>query len=85
MTENEIPVSGGSLRCTDGQMVTPEKCRFCMHSRYFVIDGVSHRSPALAFCLRERVCEEVEVSRATAVGCAERRGDGYASVGNILS
>lgn len=85
MTENEIPVSGGSLQCTDGRRVTPEKCRFCMHSRYFVIDGVSHRSPALAFCLRERVCEEVEVSWATAVGCAERRGDGYASVGNILS
>ena len=85
MTENELPVTDGHLRCTDGRMVTPEKCRFCMHSRYFVIDGVAERSPALAFCLRERVCKEVAFSRATAVGCAETRGDGYASVGNILS
>lgn len=85
MTESEIPVENGRLRCTDGRMVTPEKCRFCMHSRYFVIDGVSHRSPALAFCLRERVCEEVAYAKASVVGCAERRGDGYSSVGNILS
>lgn len=66
-------------------MVSPKKCRFCMHSRYFVINGVSERSPALAFCLRERVCKEVDAAKATAVGCAEERGDGYANVGNILS
>ncbi|HJJ90682.1 MAG TPA: hypothetical protein O0W88_02350 [Methanocorpusculum sp.] len=82
---DEILVSNGILRCTDGKIVTPERCRFCMHSRYFVINGISHRSSALAFCQRERVCKEIDVSRATIVGCAEKHGDGYANIGNILS
>lgn len=85
MTVNEFPVSGGFLICTNGSRVTPETCRFCMHSRYFVINGVQERSPALAFCLKERVTKEVDVKRSTAVGCAEGRGDGYSSIGNILS
>jgi hypothetical protein len=85
MIANEIPVTGDHLRCTDGRIVTPEKCRFCIHSRYFVIEGVVERSPALAFCLRERVCKRVDFARATVVGCAEEYGDGYASVGNVLS
>ncbi|MDD4133334.1 MAG: hypothetical protein PHT86_05575 [Methanocorpusculum sp.] len=85
MTVNEFPVSGGFLICTNGSLVTPETCRFCMHSRYFVINGVQERSPALAFCLKERVTKEVDVKRSTAVGCAEGRGDGYSSIGNILS
>lgn len=85
MTANEVPVVAGRLRCTDGSMVTTEKCRFCMHSRYFVIAGVAERSPALAFCLRERVTKEINVAKATAVGCAEDRGDGYGNIGNIIS
>ena len=85
MTANEIVVTAGKLPCTDGRTVTPEKCRFCMHSRYFVIAGVRERSPALAFCLRERTTKEIDVTKATAVGCAEERGDGYASIGNIIS
>ncbi|MDV0441624.1 hypothetical protein [Methanorbis furvi] len=85
MTVNEISVQQGKLRCTDGTSVTPEKCRFCLHSRYFVIAGVAERSPALAFCLRERTTKEIDVTKASAVGCAEERGDGYASIGNIIS
>ncbi|MDR3102504.1 MAG: hypothetical protein LBU24_04710 [Methanocalculaceae archaeon] len=85
MTVNETLVMDGRLRCTNGRIVTPETCRFCMHSRYFIINGTACRSPALAFCLRERAGKEVEVTRAAAVGCAEERGDGYASIGNIIS
>ena len=85
MPMNEISVRAGKLMCTDGRTVTPDRCRFCLHSRYFVVDGVQERSPALAFCLRERATKEVEVLRATAVGCADERGDGYSSIGNIIS
>ena len=85
MTVNEITVSGGTLICTDGKKVTTDRCRFCMHSRYFVIDGIQEKSPALAFCQIERVTKTPDYKRATAVGCAEKRGDGYASIGNIIS
>ncbi len=85
MTVNEISVDAGKLVCTNGRTITPDRCRFCMHSRYFVVDGVRERSPALAFCLRERATKEVDVLRATAIGCGDERGDGYASIGNIIS
>jgi len=82
---SERSVEGGSLLCSDGRMVTPEKCRFCIHSRYFVINGKQERSPALAFCLRERVTKNVDCGKATVVGCAESKGDGYSNLGNIIS
>ena len=85
MTVNELPVSGGKVTCTDGRLRSTENCRFCIHSRYFVIDGKQERSPSLAFCLRERTVKEVEYLRATAVGCAESRGDGFSCIGNIIA
>lgn len=85
MTVTELFVSDKKVLCTDGKFVSLEKCRFCIHSRYFVVDGVSKRSPSLAFCNRERVTEEVDFMRATKVGCAEMRGDGYSSIGCIIS
>jgi hypothetical protein len=56
-----------------------------MHSRYFIIDGMVEQSPSLVFCLRKRVCKEVNFARVTVVGCAEKYGDGYVNIGNILS
>ena len=85
MTVNELPVIGGVLTCTDGREVTPEKCRMCMHSRYFVINGISEKSPSLAFCQVERVIKTPDIPRSTAVGCAEKRGDGFHNVSNIFS
>ena len=84
MTVNELAVSGGKVTCTDGRLRSTENCRFCVHSRYFVIGGVQERSPALAFCLRERAVKEVDYQKASAVGCAESRGDGFSSIGNII-
>jgi len=81
----ERVVDAGYLICSDGRMVTPENCRFCLHSRYFVINEKQERSPALAFCLRERVTNNVDCGKATAVGCAESKGDGYSNIGNIIS
>ncbi len=85
MTETEIPVVNGTLRCTNGRTVTPTDCRFCMHSRYFIINGKKERSPALAFCLCERVTKPAAYEKARAVGCAERAGDGFANIGNIIA
>ena len=85
MTENEIPVVKGQLLCPDGRSVSPDICRFCLHSRYFIIRGVRMRSPALAFCLRERVVENPDTGAAEAVGCAAKKGCGYSNIGNIIS
>jgi len=56
-----------------------------MHSRYFVIGGKQEKSPALAFCQVERVTKVPDIPRSTAVGCAEKRGDGFHNVSNIFS
>ena len=85
MTVSELPVSAGKVTCTDGRLRSTENCRFCVHSRYFVINGVQERSPSLAFCLRERTTKEVAYLQASAVGCAESRGDGFSSIGNIIA
>ncbi len=85
MTENEIPVVNGKLFCPDGREVSPEICRFCLYSRYFLIRGVKMRSPALAFCLHERVDTTPDIPAAAAVGCAAKGGCGYTSIGNIIS
>jgi len=85
MAVTERTIIDGKLECSNGQAVTSEKCRFCLHSRYFVINGKQERSPALAFCLRERVTKNIDCTKATAVGCSEEKGDGYANIGNIIS
>ena len=85
MTVNELPVSSGKVTCTDGRLRSTDNCRFCVHSRYFVINGIQERSPSLAFCLRERTTKEVAYLQASAVGCAESRGDGFSSIGNIIA
>ena len=82
---HEIPIKDKQLTCTDGVKRDIMYCRMCRHSRYFIVDGKQERSPALAFCLRERVDKPVSLEKATAVGCVESAGDGFSSVTNIIS
>ena len=85
MTIFDRSVENGHVTCSDGSTRLIGDCRFCIHSRYFVVDGIERRSPALAFCLKERVTESVDCNKATVVGCAEYRGEGYVNIGNIIS
>ncbi|HJJ42283.1 MAG TPA: hypothetical protein O0W90_03075 [Methanocorpusculum sp.] len=85
MTMNEIKVKDEMLICTDGRKINIEKCRFCIHSRYFIINGRAEKSPSLAYCNIQRVTKEADFRKADAVGCAEMRGDGFSSIGNIIS
>jgi len=85
MTMNEIPVHAKKLTCPDGHAVTLDNCRFCIYSRYFIIQGYQKQSPALAFCLRERVTRVPDIAEASAVGCAADPDSGYTSIGNIIS
>lgn len=81
----KIQIENGRLRCTDGKMRSVDNCRFCVHSRKFIIAGKEEKSPALAYCVRERVTKSVAYEKAEAVICAEERGDGFSSIGNIIA
>jgi hypothetical protein len=82
---NEIAVTKGRLTCTDGQHRDTTYCALCRHSRYFIIDGKRVPSPALACCTIVRAADRIDVTQASAVGCAETSGDGFSNVGNIIS
>jgi hypothetical protein len=79
-----LEVSGGKVSCLPGKEMTIGHCRFCVHSRSFRVRGRDVPSPALAFCVRNRACEEVNLTDVEAVTCADRRGEGYRSMMNII-
>lgn len=88
MAEGEyrvLEVRGGKVRCTPGTDATVAHCRFCVYSRFFRIGGKDYRSPALAFCVRTNAPDEVNLSTVEAVTCADRRGEGYRSMLNVIS
>ena len=87
MTDDDyrlLPVRKGRVPCLPGQEETVEHCRFCVHARYFEEGGRFVKSPGLAYCLRHRTTEKVDVSKVTAVKCADRQGEGYRSMMNII-
>jgi hypothetical protein len=79
-----LEVSGGRVLCLPDKEETIEHCRFCVYSRYFRVRGELVTSPALAYCLRHRATEEVDLRAVEAVSCADRRGEGYRSMMNII-
>jgi hypothetical protein len=87
MTDQEyrvLEVTRGKVPCLPEKDVTIEHCRFCVHSRYFLVRGTYVKSPALAYCLRHRATEEVDLTIVEAVQCADRSGEGYRSMMNII-
>jgi len=87
MTDHEyrvLEVTKGKVPCLPGKDETIEHCRFCVHSRYFRVRGEYVKSPALAYCLRHRATEEVDLKIVEAVQCADRKGEGYQSMMNII-
>jgi hypothetical protein len=83
-TYRVLEVSGGKVSCLPGKEETIEHCRFCVYSRLFRVRGRDVPSPALAFCVRHRACEEVNLPDVEAVTCADRSGEGYRSMMNII-
>ena len=87
MTSNNyrvLEVRNGKVQCLPEKAETIEHCRFCVHSRYFRVRGEDIKSPALAYCLRHRATEEVDLSIVEAVQCADKGGEGYRSMMNII-
>ena len=79
-----LEVHDGHVPCLPGRDESVEHCRFCVHSRYFRVNGAYVKSPALAFCLRHRDAGKVDLKKVEAVKCGDRRGEGYRSMMSII-
>ena len=80
-----LSVAGGSVECLAGKMESIEKCRFCVHSAYFIVNKKMIKSPARAFCTFVRSGEDVSLSDVEAVVCDDEKFEGYRSIMNIIS
>jgi hypothetical protein len=79
-----LEVRSGRVSCLPGREETIEHCRVCVYSRYFRVRGVYVLSPSLAFCVRHRAWEEVNLREVEAVKCADLRGEGYRSMMSVI-
>jgi hypothetical protein len=88
MTNDEyriLPVTGGKVQCLPHKTEPTGNCGFCIHCREFRVAGKFVKSPSLAYCTKCRVTERVDFARADAVMCADRQGEGFHSITNIIS
>jgi hypothetical protein len=88
MPENEyriLPVTKGTVQCLPNKKEPVENCGFCVHCREFGIGSRFVTSPSLAYCTKSRVTERVDLTKVTAVKCADHRGGGFHSITNIIS
>ena len=81
----ELTVENGTVECRPGVRVGLDRCRFCASSRAFLEGGDWRESPALAYCMMHRTTREVDLRRVSAVRCADRSGEGFRSIMNIIS
>ncbi len=80
-----LKVEGGAVDCLPSVREPVEKCRFCVFSRYFKIKGTDYPSPALAFCVLHRQdSREIDLKQVDAVTCADRKGEGFRSMLNVI-
>ncbi len=80
----ELPVQGGLVPCLPGKEETVDHCRFCAHCREFLVGNDWVRSPSLAYCPTGGEVRAVDLRRVGAVRCADRRGEGYRSMMNVI-
>jgi hypothetical protein len=80
-----LPVTKGTVQCLPDKKEPTENCSFCIHCREFQIKGKFVKSPSLAYCTRCRVTDRVDLSKAQAVKCADRQGEGFHSITSIIS
>lgn len=80
-----LPVTSGKVQCLPHKTEPVENCGFCIHCREFRVRGKFVKSPSLAYCMKCRVTERVDVAKADAVRCADRQGEGFHSITSIIS
>ncbi|MBP2132843.1 hypothetical protein J2128_000764 [Methanomicrobium sp. W14] len=88
MTEKKLrtlPVEKQSVQCLPSKSEDIEKCRFCVHSVYFIENGKEIKSPARAYCTMSRSTESVNLKKVEEVVCDDDRKEGFRSIMNIIS
>jgi hypothetical protein len=80
-----LPVQNGRVQCLQEKKEPVENCSFCIHCREFSVKGRFVKSPSLAYCTKCRTTERVDLSKAEAVKCADRQGEGFHSFTSIIS
>ena len=81
----ELAVTRGKVPCRPGKDEPLEHCRLCIHAREFRVGGKFVKSPSLAYCVRCKDTEEVDLKKVDAVRCADRKGEGFHSIAGIIS
>ena len=87
MTQEEIrilPAVQGKVQCLAEKKEPVENCGFCIHCWEFDTGGKFVKSPSLAYCTKSRVTERVDLTKVTAVKCADRQGEGFHSITSII-
>ena len=79
-----LPVIKGNVQCLPEKKEAIAHCGLCIHCREFRIRGAFVKSPSLAYCMKCRVTEKVDVTQAEAVKCADRQGEGFHSIASII-
>jgi hypothetical protein len=80
-----IPAIKGRVQCLPEKKEPLEHCGLCIHCREFRIAGTFVKSPSLAYCMKCRVTDKVDFTRAEAVKCADRQGEGFHSITSLIS
>ena len=80
----ELDVQNGKVQCLPDKKEELDKCRFCIHCREFKVKGQYVKSPSLAYCAKCKITGEVDLSQVQAVRCADRQGEGFHSITNII-
>jgi hypothetical protein len=80
----EIPVIKGKVQCLADKEEPVGHCRLCIHAREFCVQGRFVKSPSLAYCLKCRVTDEVDLKKVESITCADREGEGFHSIANII-
>jgi hypothetical protein len=79
-----IPAVKGRVQCLEEKKEPLEHCRLCIHCREFRIRGTFVKSPSLAYCMKSRITDNVDLTQADAVKCADRQGEGFHSITSII-
>ena len=80
----ELPAKNGKVPCLPDKDEPLEHCRLCIHAREFRVDGTFRKSPSLAYCVKCKVTEEVNLKKVDMVRCADRQGEGFHNIAGIL-
>ena len=79
-----LPAEKGTVQCLPDKREPLVNCRFCIHCREFRVNGTFRRSPSLAYCSRNPATDPVDITKADAVKCADRQGEGFHSIASII-